>query len=371
MEVKAVMNTFDPTHYVPVIRWKKAEQVALAKLTNDASAHLTPLVELVTENLKRTERKAVSTEQVANEISNQLFRYWGERAVFIDLSHLSQDTVIQGSTHLLAILGHCAAATQVSLVPVLRLNGDTQYEKAVLEVLGRHSQGVCLRLSREDVDHPRLAEDLTRILSLLEVTHEVVDLLVDFQVIDQSVPSFSALCARIPEIHKWRNFIVASGAFPVDLSDLQKNRQHTIERLDWISWSAQAAAVPPAVRLPIYSDYTIQHPRHQDRTGPLNYSASIRYTADKYWVIMRGEGVYNEDGPGPAQWPANALLLCERPEYCGDKFSYGDEYIRKQSLQYCQSGNATTWLRAGINHHMTFVVRQLANLLGSSGTPLS
>ena len=364
------MNRLDPTHYVPIMRWRRAERSALARLTADDSTCLTPLVELVPESC-RLGASGSTIEQVANRISCQLFRAWSERPLFIDLCHLPQKVLTQGSTHLLAMLGYRAAVMQVSLVPVLGLRRDIRYQSAVIEVLGRHGEGVCLRLSRDDVSRPTLAQDLSELLRFLNVTHEAVDLLVDFQIIDQPVSSFAALCARIPEIHKWRNFIVASGAFPPDLSDLEKNRQHTIERLDWISWRDQATAMPPVTRLPIYSDYTIQHPQYRERQGPQNYSASIRYTANDYWVVMRGEGVLNKDGPGTAQWPANALLLCERPEYCGEAFSDGDRYIREQSVQCERPGNAITWLQAGINHHMTFVVRQLATLSETSVVPVS
>jgi len=81
---------------------------------------------------------------------------------------------------------------------------------------------------------------------------------------------------------------------------------------------------------------------------------------------MRGEDVFKRDGPGFEQWPAQAILLCDLPEYCEETFSEGDKYIRQMSLQRKQTGNVVTWLRAGINHHMTFVVRQLASLHGTS-----
>ena len=155
-------------------------------------------------------------------------------------------------------------------------------------------------------------------------------------------------------------------AFPEDLRHLEKNKQHTIDRHDWILWRDQAIPSVSCTRLPTYSDYTIQYPQYLDRPGPLNYSASIRYTAKEYWVIMRGESVSNEEGPGAAQWPANAQLLCERPEYCGDYFSDGDKYIKEMISQYDKPGSPTTWLRAGINHHVTFVVWQLATLAETS-----
>lgn len=365
------MNQFDRIHYVPILRWKRAERVALAKLSANTSAHITPLIELVAENFKIPSKKEPSSEEVASKISHQLFQFWGERPFFIDLHQLSQSLLTEGPSHFLILLSNYTGITQVSLIPVTGINRDPSYQSAVLNVIEKHNQGVCFRLSREDINRRTLAQDLKSTLSFFRIVPEEVDLLIDFQVIEQSVPTFSALCAQIPDIHKWRNFMVASGAFPEDLRHLERNRQHTIDRLDWILWRNQAIPKLSCTRLPTYSDYTIQYPQYLDRAGPFNYSASIRYTADKYWVIMRGESVSNEEGPGTAQWPANAQLLCERPEYCGDTFSYGDKYIKEMVSQYDKPGSPTTWLRAGINHHMTFVVRQLATLAGTSAVALS
>jgi hypothetical protein len=77
---------------------------------------------------------------------------------------------------------------------------------------------------------------------------------------------------------------------------------------------------------------------------------------------MRGEGVFSDGSPGFPQWPANAQLLCARPEFCGQHYSDGDRYIYTTSLQTQYTGIAGTWLQAGINHHLTFVARQIASL---------
>ena len=80
---------------------------------------------------------------------------------------------------------------------------------------------------------------------------------------------------------------------------------------------------------------------------------------------MRGEGVFTDDGPGYAQWPANAQLLSAREEFCGPGFSEGDRYIETMGAQMAKTGNAETWLRAGLNHHLVFTARQIAKLTGT------
>jgi hypothetical protein len=83
---------------------------------------------------------------------------------------------------------------------------------------------------------------------------------------------------------------------------------------------------------------------------------------------MRGEGLRNPGGAGHAQYPANAELLCGRKEFCGPQFSTGDEYIYKiGSHREDGPGTPETWLRAGINHHLTFAARQIPTVVAATG----
>ena len=79
-------------------------------------------------------------------------------------------------------------------------------------------------------------------------------------------------------------------------------------------------------------DYTVQYGLHQEPPPGCNASASIRYTTDEDWIIMRGEGVRNEGGPGHEGFLGNAMLLVERVEFRGAKYSYGDAYIHRMSM---------------------------------------
>jgi hypothetical protein len=369
------MNRFDSKHYVPILRWKKAEQTALAQLYEHDSTFLTPLIELVPENFIRKDSKKritkLSVNEVINRVGGQLYQYWGERPFFVDLCLLSPEILNQGPNHFLAMLGQYASDLQLSIIPVTGVTRDDTYQAAVNTVLRTHNHGACLRLPLEDIKRPRLAEEINALLSHLQLQPGLVDLIVDFRIIDRSAPKFETLCKLIPSVNAWRNFIVASGAFPEDLRGLPKNDIHKIERIDWKSWRDQTGEVASVPRVPTYSDYTIQHALYLRRKGGARYSASIRYTAEDYWLIMRGEDVFREDGPGFDQWPAQAVLLCGLPEYSTETFSEGDKYIKQMSLQRKQTGNIVTWLRAGFNHHMTFVVHQLAKISVASTAALS
>src|SRR5439155_24925482 len=134
----------------------------------------------------------------------------------------------------------------------------------------------------------------------------------------------TAILSLVPKIAKWRSLTVASGAFPKDLTGLSVG-QHELSRLEWVSWftSSKNHGLP---RTPTFGDYAMIHPCLPKPIPGVNISASIRYTAWDYWVVMRGEGLRNPGGSGHAQYPANAELLTIRPEFCGAWFSAGDRY---------------------------------------------
>lgn len=356
---------FDASHYVPILRWKEAERGALSQLDNAVSASLTPLVELVPENFLKADKSVMNTSVVTNKIAGQLFKSWGERPFFIDLYNLPKDTLSQGSSHTLTMLGEYANILKLSLIPVIGINRDTKYKIAVRTVLSMFGQGTCLRLTLADIEQAELEKSINEVISTLGVTPKDTDLLIDYQILDQSAPKFKLISGKIPYLTEWRNFIIASGAFPEDLSKLQKNQKHVLQRSDWITWKNQTTRDVSLRRMPTYSDYTIQHAVYRRHAGRLRYSASIRYTAEDSWIIMRGEDVFNRAGPGFKQYPDWAILLCDLPEYCGEEYCVGDKYMKDMSQQTEKTGDASEWLRAGINHHMTFVVRQLATLCGA------
>ena len=355
---------FDYRHYIPILRWKRGERIALRNLQGDIKAQMTPLVELIPGDFKTGNAAAVDNKLY--KIAEDLFKNWGQAPLFVDLGLLYPAVRASNGLHPIEVLCREAHIRQLSLIPVTGLDRTESYLSAVASIIKEDHRGACIRLRRPDIQRPTFLTDLGRLLTQLELSPPHVHLLVDYQIINNSCPSFANLCSLLPNLSQWRTFTIASGAFTKDLSGFGKNRQHIHTRLDWLTWHGQIASSPPLPRPPSYSDYTIQYPIFEEIPSFPNISASIRYTAEEYWVIMRGEGLRNEDGPGFAQYPANAQLLCDRPEFCGAGFSYGDAYIEEMGRQSEKTGTPETWIRAGINHHLTFVVRQIANLSGVS-----
>lgn len=356
----SVEPTFDYRHYVPIIRQKHAEMEALKFLFPEDKRHITPLLELPPTLLEK-HGKHLATPAFFVEITKRIATTWGYAPLFVDVELLSTVLISNLGKHLLWELLEAARGFRLSIIPVTGLNSSQDHHAAVAKAIMADNRGVCVRLSEHDLSKKSLERELQRLLVSLKVEPKQVDILVDLKLIGDKPAKFADLSKRLPLLSSWRTFTVASGAFPKDLSDLEKNRQHELPRKDWLHWQEQIKNEASLLRRPSFGDYTIQHPFYSRPHNRPNISASIRYTAAPYWVIMRGEGLKNDKGAGYAQYWANAQLLSGRSEFCGPNFSQGDEYIHKMGQQTKHPGTPTTWLEAGINHHLTYVARQIAS----------
>lgn len=352
---------FGYRHYVPVLRWKRAEWIALRGLKPEHRKHMTPLIELTPKKFASENQQII--EQLIVETALNIGRNWGKAPIFLDLGLLAPQIYLSAPDYILGKLSRAMRVLNLHLIPVTGLNRQDSYQAIVASITNTDNHGVCIRLKKNEIKRPRFTKDLEDLLHILEVAPPQTDLVFDYEIIDNSCPSFAELCDCLPNLTHWRTFSVISGAFPKDLIGFEPG-QHLHSRLDWQTWLRQINSKQPISRLPTYGDYTIQHPIFSEPPKRAHFSASIRYTSNKDWVIMRGEGVFKDNGPGFAQWPANAQLLCERNEFCGSDFSEGDKYIYKMGQQLEKNGNPETWLRAGINHHLTFAVQQISDLFG-------
>lgn len=366
---------FDHKHYVPIFRWKRGEYIALRELFSQEKAAITPMAEIppdLVSGARNTTPKSIGA--ILQKTAVQVSETWGSNYLFFDLGLLGKNLRAADDRHPVAALFDAARTLGLRFIPVTGLDRDAAYHKSVSEVISADRRGACIRLLDRDLASPALNNQLAGLLHYLKLTPKETHIVLDFGVLQNASLAYLAGVKRLPNLASWRTVTIAAGSLPVDLSKLSVG-EHLLPRLEWQYWNKLVTENANVSRLPSFGDYTTQHPyylRHLLPRGFINYSASIRYTTAENWIIMRGQGVFTEDSPGFAQFPANAILLRDRPEFCGRHYSYGDNYIYQKAIELEQNGyvkkpgSAETWLRAGVNHHITFVARQIASLFGSS-----
>ena len=369
---------FGTNHYIPILRWKQAERFALHRLRSDDRSRVTPLIEITPKSFRPKRRGKGETEDsgpetlVAQDSSpdpgsilrrhaKEVLRFWGYAPFFLDLQHIESFVPsINGSVHAMTYFAELGRSYRLSVVPVTSLERPPRYHDAVTGAIRADGNGVCVRVSVSDILTETFVERLRECLGKMNVSADKTDLLLDYGVFDPDAPRIADLLTRIPQLNSWRSLIVARGAFPKDLQGF-KPGTHKIVRHDWANWRKESLD-HRRLRWPSFSDYTVQYGQYVEPVDNANPSASIRYTLAEDWLIMRGEGIFNEDGPGRAQWNANAILLSEHDEFYGPDFSDGDSYILEMSRREKEHGSPMTWIRAGLNHHMSVVARQIAAL---------
>ena len=354
---------FNTKHYIPILKWKGAERKALEKLSDKEKMFITPVVQIIMPQPKNindgVNRKG--TEELLNEsiatlkvklpvIAVEILKYWGKAPAFLDLSLIDVTLREEGFSKILSTgqnLGMC-------LIPVISLNFGPKIQAIVASLAMANKHGLCLRISRADfINQVKLDRRIADFLSKYNLSEKAIDLLVDFQA--EPCPKLSDLNQEIPHLLKWRTFTLACGAFPVDLMKCVLGKNY-IPRSDWNSWISQINT-QKIQRQPSFADYTIQHPIYKESYQFFPPSASIRYTLKDKWLVMRGQRRRS------AQYLANAQLLSQDKDFFGEGFSYGDTYIVEKGKNLKgKTGSATTWLVAGINHHLVCTIAQIAKL---------
>ena len=89
----------------------------------------------------------------------------------------------------------------------------------------------------------------------------------------------------------------------------------------------------------------------------MRMSAALRYTLDDGYLIVKGR---NTRDHGMEQVRDLCKTLMDSGSYYGKEFSWGDNWIH-ECAGGASTGNATSWRKVGLTHHLAVVLRQLAS----------
>lgn len=360
---------FDYKHYVPILKGKQGEYGALRELSTTARARLTPLIEIPPIPWDfDSDAPAKSVDDHLSNVAGKIENSWGvDRPVFIDLLFIGT-AQMAGGEHPLNFVFETARARGVQAIPITGVDRDQPYQDATRDIIHDDQRGAGIRLQASDFeDVSDLAAALDDLLEFFHLPHSQVDLILDFQSVlpnqTQTIHmAVRTVLASLPSIAEWRTLTFAASAFPQNLMAFAAQTITPVQRTEWDVWVGLAAKRQRLPRLPTFSDYAIQHPEPAE-VDPriMQMSANLRYTLNRDWMILKGRGVRRA---GFDQFRDLCSDLLQLPGYCGQQFSWGDQYINECAQSLTGPGNATTWRKVGTNHHLEFVVQQISSLPG-------
>jgi hypothetical protein len=354
--------------YCPILKGKEGEFTALQALSTSVQDAILPLIEIPRIPYDYVnEQELRNVEEHVKGITERLKECWRDRPVYVDVPWFDDaDDQEDAALAVMELLPACQAL-QVEVVPVVATTKSVRYLAAVNDYVRRVGSGLCVRLTLADFEEENEQDPAVAIDALLGrfrlPDNQRPDLLLDLGDLGSDLGRATLLArsviASTPSSDLWRRFILAGASFPENLSDVNASTTTTLPRVEWDLWERlrrrRGSLRPDA----IFGDYAITNPVVTELDPRMmRMSASIRYTTSQEWLVVKGRNVRQY---GFDQYYELARLLVDLPQFAGEEFCWGDRFIARCARGETGPGNATTWRKVGTNHHITLVVRELAN----------
>jgi hypothetical protein len=350
---------FGPDHYVPVLKVKRGEKKALQAIPAALKPHITPLLEIVERKHEQTPTIQRHLDTAFRDLPAAVETY---RRCMLDAREIAPD----GPSAAEEVFRRAAAAG-MAFTPVTGFSGRVDVSAA----LGHRENGLAIRLTREEFEVGGLARKLELFVAENSLSPEDVDLIVDLGPVDDlvlpGVAAFAgAFLAEVPDPTHWRTLILSACAFPPSMGVVNRQSHFRVERNEWKAWRDELFGKRTHLkRLPSYSDSGIQHPTGVEGFDPrtMQVSASIRYTLDEDWLLIKGEST--RATPASEQFPELATRLVyghHRHDFAGPAHCPGCLSMKAAADGSPRLGSAEAWRRLGTIHHVTKVAEALVAL---------
>lgn len=356
--------------YVPILKWKQGEYLGLSRLNESIKGYVVPLIEIPVIGFDFEKEKVAKTvEEHLDPFAKRYKTHWNNRRAFIDVSLIEKEVFDDGRGPLEYIFERLAGENH-GLVPVTGIANTPEHKKAVREIFkDRKKHGICVRLYLDDL----YGDEVVSLLDETEAKFGDCDLILDlkapnFSEVENFADAILENLKLIPGYTSWRSLTICGTAFPENLAGI-KSPGGRISRDEWRLFKVLAQRIPKSGRMPNFGDYAISNPVSVEGDMRLiTPSASIRYTIDDAWHIVKGSRVRPSREDKKKKIPFDGYgqfknlcqkITSDKTVFSGIQFSPGDEYIRDCSTGKRGTGNLSTWRWVGNNHHITKVVTDL------------
>lgn len=347
--------------YVPILRAKEGELVALDKLSNAAKNDLTPLLDI---SLRDETAEDLSVSVHLAKVASKIGSVWAEHTIYLDMFNWDADAISENGQHVLLEMWKYLESHSVKTHIILGFDRweDDAYKLAIKNILTIAPRKVCLRLDMEairDIRSPDFFEEtLNSIFEYLDLDSGLMVILLDVEDITHmaTMDIYDEISFAISYLdnHGFDEIILAGSSIPAFVTDIVKkeNSSALINRKEMILWKM---LVSEGNKNLIFGDYGIRNPKSSGK-GYGNTNGKIRYTIENQLFVVRGHNLTKP--PKGKQHYLLAAKVVNSPYYEGADFSWGDSKILDCSNQKC-IGNSTNWISIDTNHHIEYVLKEV------------
>lgn len=360
--------------YAPTLKWKEGEYRGVQGMPESEKNEILPIFLMPPAgSFDNEDGKVLSPDEHIKSFGARISAAWPGRLCFIDAGQVDTNdyAAATGGAHPLLALFERARmyAPRAICAPATALDRTLGYQAAVAGILQKYPElPCCVRLRPEDLEGGDINELINTLLASIGVQPERVVLVLDAAELDISDPKiFAELMANmintLPHLYRWKVLVTALCALP-EVVKAPPNKTTKFPRTDWQVFRslAEMADSGALLRRPIYSDYCTENTTFLP-AAPVRPATQLRYTSETEIAIHKGENTKTAGYEGI--YPV-AVRVMSDGDFAGGNFSAGDLAIETLATRPKSPGNASSWKKHGVIHHLTLVLAQLRQLAGIS-----
>ncbi len=344
--------------YIPILKWKPAEQGALMRLESAERLPMLPIIEILPLDANLAPKELVTAtlvKFVAVAIKSSL-------GLFSNGFGLDGRYLFASGISIKRLARICGDLRKESLNAIPVVEPDRVLTETIDLSLLKPLRAVILRVPVRVTPLVETLQALTDLRNAIGKRADVIAVLdMDgFGDADNSMfmKLVDPMIKAVMSAGTANRVSLAGGSFPASLSRYKQGRSE-ISRREWAIWSHFQKQ--PGLSGLIFSDYAVTNPKLLiiPKGTPIPVLAQIRYAVTDRWVLQRGAVI--KGSAGFQQYKQLCVVMMASPEYCGEPYSYGDKMIKHHSdpSPKVTTGSPQTWRRDATNHHLVHTIRQL------------
>lgn len=353
------------TTYTPFLKFKQNEMSACYEYLRGRNTPIVPFFDIPkpkeSNETEIVDRLRIGMKQLAKTLTNTSF--------YIDNFDVDDSILLAGSEQYRYILN---SLSQFNAIPVMALNRCADHNVAAHDFLKKRPTVVAVRLTTEDIESYKLTKpDLTLLWAMIADTEVVeIHVIFDFRVIAGEISNLAKAAAKfliaLAQDFPFHKAIITGSTIPAVITNLAKpNSGIEFERNEWHLWQAIALLLPKELmHIVNYGDYGIVSPDYTDNEFEFWLVQSVAapkvfYTFSTKSFVIRG-GAFKSHPKGYKQYFDIADTITGKAFFRGKNYSTGEKYIYERSCfstpKAAKGGSPSTWLKASLTSHLTFIV---------------
>lgn len=354
--------------YTPALRMKTGEMNGMSLLAADVADCVFPRLIVPPASERDEPRQGLFPIETWPDVTPLLAPTW-RRASYLDFGWVIDEFGRDKMSQWLPRLIDRCRTMGCEVIPLASLNDLSPLEAPAFRAAQGNHRGIkfALQVPVNSLANPDVGEEVDRALELLKLQPQDCTVIADFAGSDFSMPTVVAeiitgVLEELQEIGRWRQVVFQGTNYP-EVNPAIDGGVASVSRNEWLAWKTAVRFDPSTADHMIFGDYGAD-------CSKINFSKSgaraiphIRYTTDNKWDIIRGR----REGQSTAEMRVVYRRIVESAAFSGGRFSQADMYIfRAATDPQAGCGNSTTWRQLNTTHHITQVVKNIADVRGIS-----